>query len=772
MHKALRAGRGTAMDDSKARDVVRERLGAPGPWLRDQVGGPSTASSRSQRRRDCCGDSMRSVLVTIGVFLVLWPAIASSQAAAGAVVVEVRARGVPVEAADVVVRGVTYRTDSSGRVTILASPGLVQVTAVRNGFLAATASVELAAGARRELILELQTQPTLEEEVTVVAATRTDKRLEDQPMRVEVLGREEIEEKMLMTPGDIVMMLNEMGGMRVQATSPALGAASVRIQGMRGRYTRVLSDGLPLFGDTGGLGLMQIPPMDLGQVEVIKGVASALHGAGAMGGVINLLSRRPRGETEREFLLNRSTRRGTDAVSFVSAPLRGRWSGSLLGGGHWQDSIDVDRDAWADMAGYRRAVVRPRFFWDARDGRTFFATTGFTHEHRSGGTGADNVLADTGHSYVEALDTRRYDAGAIGQFLVSGRYVLTARASIVRQHHEHRFATVLERDRHDTAFGEVALRATAGRQTWVAGLAVERDAYTPRDVPRFAYRFVVPAAFVQHDIDLTAAWSLSSSGRVDVHSEYGTFFSPRVSALARAGRWTSRLSVGSGFLGPTPITEETEAAGLTRLNIDQQLEAERGVSSSFDLSRTDGPLSYTATVFASRIANAAHVERSTSYTLHSLPHATTNVGLELLGTVRRQPFGATATYTYVRARETVDGRRDDVALTPRHGAGVVGMWEAEGVGRVGVEWYYTGRQRLEENPYRTTSEPYMILGVLVEKQLGRFRLFVNGENLTNVRQTRWDPLLRRAPAADGRWTVDAWAPLDGRNVNGGLRVGF
>ena len=53
-------------------------------------------------------------------------------------------------------------------------------------------------------------------------------------------------------------------------------------------------DGLPLFGQqVGGLGLLQIPPMDLGQVEVIKGAASALYGAGAMGGVVNLMSRRP-----------------------------------------------------------------------------------------------------------------------------------------------------------------------------------------------------------------------------------------------------------------------------------------------------------------------------------------------------------------------------------------------------------------------------------------------------------------------------------------------
>src|SRR5687768_11101389 len=92
------------------------------------------------------------------------------------------------------------------------------------------------------------------EETVVVEATRTGTRLEDEPMRVEVLQREEIEEKMLMTPGDIVMMLNEMGGMRVQATSPSLGAASVRVQGMRGRYTRFLSDGLPLFGEVGEIG--------------------------------------------------------------------------------------------------------------------------------------------------------------------------------------------------------------------------------------------------------------------------------------------------------------------------------------------------------------------------------------------------------------------------------------------------------------------------------------------------------------------------------------
>ena len=292
--------------------------------------------------------------------------------------------------------------------------------------------------------------------------------------------------------------------------------------------------------------------------------------------------------------------------------------------------------------------------------------------------------------------------GALAQFLFKGRYVMTARAAVARQSHDHQFGEVLERDRHDTVFGEVAVRGTAGRQTWVAGLAIERDAYTARDVPRFDYTFTVPGAFAQYDVTASPNLSLSASARLDVHSEYGTFFSPRVSALAHAGRWTSRLSVGTGFFGPTPITEETEAAGLTRLEVRQPIEAERGLSASFDVSRTDGPLSYTATLFASRISDPLHVERSPSYVLSTLPDPTTNVGLELLGTLRREPFSVTATYTYVRARETVDAVEQDVPLTPRHSAGVVGMWEAGGrrTGRNRVVLHRAPEPRRESVPSR------------------------------------------------------------------------
>jgi iron complex outermembrane receptor protein len=356
--------------------------------------------------------------------------------------------------------------------------------------------------------------------------------------------------------------------------------------------------------------------------------------------------------------------------------------------------------------------------------------------------------------------------------VVRGAHVLTARAAAAWQQHDHTYGDILERDRHNTVFGEIALRGARGRHTWVAGAAYERDEYDPRDVPRFRYTYDVPGVFAQDDVDLAPWLTISAGGRVDVHSEYGTFFSPRVAALFRASTWTSRVSIGQGFFAATPLTEETEAAGLTRLSIRRPLEAERGTSASLDVTRTIGRASFTATVFGSRVAHPVAVDRDDAYVLFNRSESTTNVGVELLATARHGALAGTASYTYVRSREQERAGRVDVALTPRHSAGLVAMWEAEDVGRIGVEVYYTGRQRLEVNPYRPESQPYVILGFLAERRLGRFRLFINAENVTDERQTRWDPLLRPAQAVDGRWTVDAWAPLDGRVFNGGIRLGF
>ena len=148
-------------------------------------------------------------------------------------------------------------------------------------------------------------------------------------------------------------------------------------------------------------------------------------------------------------------------------------------------------------------------------------------------------------------------------------------------------------------------------------------------------------------------------------------------------------------------------------------------------------------------------------------------GTELLGRYHLEPFHVTGTYSYLRARELVADSRREVPLTPKHTAGIVGAWEDEEWGRIGVEVYLTGQQDLENDPYRTTSKSYVILGFLVEHKLrSHMRVFLNAENIFDARQTRWSPLVRPTRAPDGRWTTDVWGPLEGRSFNGGIRVSF
>ena len=151
----------------------------------------------------------------------------------------------------------------------------------------------------------------------VVTSTRSRRSFEEQPTRVEVLGSEEINEKSNMKPGDIRMLLNESTGIHVQQTSATSFNSSIRIQGLDGKYTQLLRDGMPLYGGfSGGLSLLQIAPLDLQQVEVIKGANSTLYGGGAIAGLVNLITKTPGTEPEQSFLLNATSADGIDASGF------------------------------------------------------------------------------------------------------------------------------------------------------------------------------------------------------------------------------------------------------------------------------------------------------------------------------------------------------------------------------------------------------------------------------------------------------------------------
>ena len=115
-------------------------------------------------------------------------------------------------------------------------------------------------------------------------------------------------------------------------------------------------------------------------------------------------------------------------------------------------------------------------------------------------------------------------------------------------------------------------------------------------------------------------------------------------------------------------------------------------------------------------------------------------------------------------------RREAAPWVPRETAEVGAILEEEKRGRIGVEVGYTGRQALEDDPYRNVSEPYIEWNALGEVHLGALSIFINAINLTNVRQTRFEPLLRPSPGLGGTPINEVWAPLDGRTFNIGIRA--
>ena len=615
-----------------------------------------------------------------------------------------------------------------------------------------------------------------DEDVIIVQGIRRPRRVQDQPVRVEVLPREEIEEKAIMRPGNIATLVNETGGVRVQITSPALGDANIQIQGLEGRYTQLLADNLPLFGgQASSLGLLQIPPTDLGQVEVIKGSVSALYGASALGGVINLISKRPGDAFEAEALFNITSRNGQDFTSYIAGPVSPNLGLSLTTGAHRQSAQDIDGDGWADMPAFDRFVARPRLQFEGGDGSSVYLTLGAMTEDRVGGTLPGRTVPD-GTSFVQAQETDRFDAGVVISKPLSDSTTLGVRGSAMQQDHIHQFGDVIEDDRHISVFGETSVTIIDGATSLVGGVAFQSDRYRSETFPAFDYTYDVPGLFGQVEYEASLDLTLAASARVDFHNEFGTQFSPRFSALYRPGSWTIRGSVSRGFFAPTPFVDEIQAAGLSRLEPLRDLEAETAQTASLDFSYSDGPWEANATLFGAKIDNATRLEEVAPERVQivNIDGITRVRGTELLLRYKNDGFTVTGSYVFVDTSEPDPSGtgRSQLPLTPKHTAGLVAIWEEHGSHRLGFEAYYTGRQELEDNPFRERSRPFFFLGLLGEVTRGNVSFFLNAENLLNIRQTRYDPLLLPQRAASGEWTVDAWAPLEGFTLNGGFRLKF
>jgi outer membrane receptor for ferrienterochelin and colicins len=605
-----------------------------------------------------------------------------------------------------------------------------------------------------------------------VSATRTATLIRDEPLRVEAVPAEEIEENLTEQPGNLTSLLNELPSVRVQSAAPGLGGVGLQLRGMPTRETLVLTDGLPLLGaEPDAFGLLQTPPLDLKRVEVIKGAASALYGGSALGGVLNLVSQTA--DAEPAILANVSSRGGRDLEGFFTDKGSSGWSGTLMVGAHDQSREDISDEGWAELPGYRRYTLRPRLWWNAGPNRSLFLTAGLTDEYRDGGTMPGRLLPD-GSEFAEALHTRRMDVGAVSRWLLDDGLELNGRVSLTSTHLDRTFGTQRIAWTQTTAYGEEAVSGSTHGHAWVLGLAFEHDALAAAAVPGVSYAYNVPAIFAQDEFAPTTWLKFAGSVRVDAHNDYGTFFSPRLSALLRQpeSNWSLRASVGGGFAAPTPFVDEIEATGLSALLPLRGLHAERAVTESLDAKWADEGWDVNASVFSSEIRDLLETQTGAGQRLELVnsPGPWRAPGAEVLMHYVTGALQLIASWSYIDATEAMpSGLRQKAPLVPRQSAELGAILESEKRGRIGLELGYTGRQALADDPYRSVSEPYFELNALGEIRFGALSIFLNAINLTDVRQTRFDPLIRPTPGPDGNPITDVWAPLSGRTFNLGIR---
>ncbi|MEN9839849.1 MAG: hypothetical protein RL177_1328 [Bacteroidota bacterium] len=592
----------------------------------------------------------------------------------------------------------------------------------------------------------------VEHEAVVISSTRSTRTIQDIPTRVEIIAGEELVEKGNMRPGDIRMLLNEMTGITIRQESSFLGEAGIRMQGLDRRFTQVLKDGFPLYdGLSGGLGLLQTPPLDLERVEIIKGPASTLYGAGAVAGLVNLVSRRPGDDSEFRVLLNGTTAGGTDASILALIP--GRIGSSTYVQGGWQSLYDPSEEGFAAIPESSKLYVRQSLFAKPSASTDIQLTGTYSNDDRTGG-------AMDGAGYRIRSESELTSVQAILSAEI-GAWTLQSRSSLSRY---ERYQTDTRydgpRDHQTNRFSELTASSTGDAQEIVLGAAVQDVAYgqSPEGSTTLSL-------FGHWTRELTSALTMEAGYRLDQVDPYGTQHLPRVSLmLSPSLNYTFRVTGGMGYVLPTLYLDSRYIpSNYFNLTDIRNLDTERSLGGTADINIRSDWYNLNVMGFLTRVQNGLEMNEiglwiMNFYTIFPVLENRSSAyqvqGVETNLKLDHEPFALYLGHTFTDT---------DAELVSRHRFNSVLMIEEEEAWRIGLEAYYHGQQNI--------GKAYVIAGIMADYRIGFATVFINLENVFDVRQTRFERVYTvYNPTFAG--INPLYAPLDGRIFNGGVRFEF
>jgi len=628
-----------------------------------------------------------------------------------------------------------------------------------------------------EILLSAEEGEELEE--VVITSTRSSRTINNIPTRIEAISGEELEEKGNMKPGDIRMMLNESTGIQTQQTSATSYNSSIRIQGLDGKYTQILKDGYPLYsGFSGGLSLLQIAPLDLQQVEVIKGASSTLYGGGAIAGLVNLVSKIPKEERELSFMLNGTSALGLDVSGFY-AKRNNKVGTTIFASYNTAKPYDPSDIGFTAIPKYTRYTVNPKLFVYFNDKTTLNAGVNATIEERIGGDikYIENKGDET-HSYFEKNNTNRYSAQLGLDHTINDSSKLSFKNSLSYYDRAieipgYKFSGV-----QLASFTEATYNHKVENAEWIAGLNLWTDKFNQDkfdNAQTVDYHYTTFGLFVQNTWNASEKFILETGLRGDYQNEYGFFALPRISGLLKVNpKLSIRLGGGLGYKTPTVFTEDAERIqfrNVLPINISET-EAEKSVGGNFDINYKTSlsdkmSFSINTLLFYTQIKNPLMLTPTTE-NLFEFQQPNGSIDTKGIETNVKLTYGDLKLFVGYRladVKEHYNGESTKFPLVAKHRLNNVLMYEIEDSLKMGLEAYYFSPQELNDG---AKGKEYWLFGFMVEKIWDSFSIFINFENFGDTRQTKFDTIY--TGTITNPTFRDIYAPVDGFVINGGLKI--
>ena len=613
-----------------------------------------------------------------------------------------------------------------------------------------------------------------EEEEVIVTATRISRTIANTPTRTEVISGEELSEKGNMKPGDIRMLLNESTGIQTQQTSATSFNAGIRIQGLDGRYTQLLRDGYPMYGGfSSGLSLLQIAPLDLKQVEVIKGAASTLFGGGAIAGLVNLVSKTPTDNRELNFLSNATTAGGMDLSGFYSEKY-GKVGLTVFTSRNSNRAFDPAAIGLTAIPKFERFTINPRLFLYANKTTADLGVT-YISENRTGGS--MDYINNSGTGFYEKNNTKRFTT----QFGVTHR--LTEGTNIQFKNSFSRFNRALRISNYffdalqQSSFSELTWNKNGSNSDWVIGtnLVTENLREVPNGIDRKRdYNSNTFGVFIQNAWSVHENITIETGLRGDYVNEFGFELLPRISTMIKISpKLTTRIGGGYGYKPPSIFTEDAERRQFRSISpidmINARNERSKGLNWDINYKTKIGDLgfSFNQLFFYTHLARPLVLNNTAGFNL-AFENANGSIdtkGMETNVRLTYADFKLFIGYTYTNANTRFNNTKQWLPLTARHRLNNVLMYEIEDKLKLGLEAYYFSKQRLSDGSF---GKSYWITGFMAEKLWEKWSIFINFENFTDTRQSKFDKVFTgtiRDPIFR-----DIYAPVDGFVINGGIKI--